>query len=792
MKLISKLIVIVLLFCSAAAQGQEFDSTGISRARLDYYLKRAVTMAEFLAVDPYANDGPYPYKKDDVRLIHNIGAKFIGRAIYRWGNEATLANPDFLKAAMALIKEVHSKDPEVIFQAAVFEAVTGQVNRLPIPDWAFIALGRKVEVRNFRYDDMLDTKGKFINHWGKGSSVPDITRPEAQLWLMYLCGVYMNLGCEALHLGQVALMGMNDPGLRVWNGFVRKVRNYARTHTAHHWVLLDAHTPQGGMVIDGKSMLDFNSFPLRIKEIPEKPMEGVLQVGYLDAIFQRSMGCITPSGWKCEALPYLVEFDNFGISRNPGVADTASHFIWGYDEITWFYLLPEEKRNAWLRYAHHWVAANDPTGWLQMPISRIVSLGRGNSPAHHRGNIRSKDCPIGVNVEQVVKEIWVDLNQGTWRAALLREDGFKIPFGLDFKREGGNLACYILNGTERMKTENIVASGDSILIRMPVFESYFRLKVITKDSLNGVWIKGGAAKDVIIPVTATAGKSRFPKVKQGATGQAGGKWSMEFTRANQTKRPAVGEFVQNGHFVTGSVLTPAGDYRYLDGIVKGDSLFLSTFDGIHALLFAAEISGETINGYFYSSASVPERFIAHKDANVKLTAPVTAVKAGSDGKLNFSFKDLDGNTVSLQSERYRNKVVVVQLMGSWCPNCMDEMAFLSEYYRKNKDRGVEVIALAYELTTDEDRSRKSLRKFQQQFKVQYPMLITGVAVGDPARTEKTLPQLTEIKVFPTTIIIDKNGVVNEINTSFYGPATGQYHLDYKADFERRISALLRR
>lgn len=405
-KKLIKIILVFLLLCPVIVQSQEFDSTGISRERLTYYLKRAVTMAEFLAVDPYANDGPNPYKKDDVRLIQNIGAKFIGRAIYRWGKETTLANPDFLKQAAALIKEVHSKDPEVIFQAAVFESVSGEVSQLSVPDWAFLALDRKVEVRNFRYEDMLNIRGKFLDHWGKGSSVPDITRPEAQLWLMYLCGVYMNLGCEALHLGQIALMGMEDPDLHVWNGFIQKVRNYAKTHTAHHWVLLDAHTPQGGMVVDGKSILDFNSFPLRIKEIPEKPMDGVLQVGYLDAIFQRSKGCITPSGWKCEALPYLVEFDNFGISDKPGIADTASHFIWGYDEVTWFYLLPEKKRNAWLRYAYQWVAEHDRTGWLQMPVSRIVSLGRGNPPTRYRGNIRSKDCPIGVNVEQTIKKLW--------------------------------------------------------------------------------------------------------------------------------------------------------------------------------------------------------------------------------------------------------------------------------------------------------------------------------------------------------------------------------------------------
>lgn len=383
-----------------------------------------------------------------------------------------------------------------------------------------------------------------------------------------------------------------------------------------------------------------------------------------------------------------------------------------------------------------------------------------------------------------------DLKQGKWKATLQRADGFNIPFELDIKRQDGKLVCYVVNGTERMKTEQIEILKDSLLIGMPVFESQFRVKAIGKDSLNGVWIKSGAANDLVIPFIAVVGKSRFPIDKSSLKNQIQGKWKIEFTRANQTKRPAIGEFIQNGNSVRGSVLTPAGDYRYLDGVINGDSLLLSTFDGIHALLFAAKINKGQLEGHFYSSASAPESWVAVKDATVKLDAPVTGLKEGSNGKLNFSFKDLNGNIVSLQSKRYKNKVVVIQLMGSWCPNCMDEMAFLSEYYRKNKDRGVEVIALAYELTTDETRSRKSLQKFQQQFKVQYPILNTGVAIGDPNRTEKTLPELTEIKVFPTSIILDKNGVVNEINTSFYGPGTGEYYVRYKAEFEKRINSLL--
>lgn len=399
-------LLLLILLSASVAQGQQFDANGISRASLEYYLDRSVTMAEFLAVDPYGNDGPYPYKEDDVRMIKDLGAKFIGRAIYRWGHEKTLTNPDFLNKARGLMQEVHVFDPEVIFQAAVFEAVTIQVNEIPIPGWVFEALQLPEEKRHFRYADMLNKDGKFVNHWGKDRSVPDITQQESQLWLMYLCGLYINLGCEALHMGQISLMGMADNGLRTWSAFIDKVRAYAKTHSRRHWVLLDAHTPSGGMVVDGKSFLDFNSFPLRIKEVVNEPMRGVLEVGYLDAIYRKSKGCITPSGWRCDALPYLVEFDNFGISRNPGVADTSSHFIWGYDEVSWFYLQSETDRNNWLRYAYNWLAEHDQNGFLQMPVSRIVTIKRGTPMIRNRGNTKSSNCPVGINVEETVKSLW--------------------------------------------------------------------------------------------------------------------------------------------------------------------------------------------------------------------------------------------------------------------------------------------------------------------------------------------------------------------------------------------------
>jgi len=121
---------------------------------------------------------------------------------------------------------------------------------------------------------------------------------------------------------------------------------------------------------------------------------------------------------------------------------------------------------------------------------------------------------------------------------------------------------------------------------------------------------------------------------------------------------------------------------------------------------------------------------------------------------------------------------------------MDETAFLSDYYNKNKHRGIEIVSLAYEYSTDRERSVKTLRKFQQRFNVQYPMLITGVAINDSMRTEKTLPELTPIKFFPSSAILDKQGKVRKLDTGFNGPATGDHYVQYKKEFEETVNKLL--
>lgn len=402
------MISLIMVTTPASAQYSKayaFDKSGISREALESYLERSITMAFYLVPRNPEGKRVYPYHGDDMRMIKNTGAKFIGRAIYRWGGESLLNDPAFWSRAKGIIDTLHRFDPDIIFQGCLFEIVTEEVNGVKIPSWVFKDYGLPVTDRTFSYHDMLNADGKFVDHWRKGSSVPDMSRPETQLWFYYLAASYINLGCEAFHLGQVELIGMNDPGRNAWASLLLKIRQYAVDHARRGWVLLDAHVPKGDMIKDGVSLLDFNSFPLRIKEIPERPYEGKLESGFLDALYNKSKGCVSPSGWTCTNLPYLVEFDNFGRNNAPNVADTTDHFVWGWDEISWFALQREDYRNDWLRYAYHWIKKNDPNGHLEMPGCRMLSCPN-ETLGSYRANTKSASCPVGYSQEKVIKDLW--------------------------------------------------------------------------------------------------------------------------------------------------------------------------------------------------------------------------------------------------------------------------------------------------------------------------------------------------------------------------------------------------
>lgn len=380
-----------------------------------------------------------------------------------------------------------------------------------------------------------------------------------------------------------------------------------------------------------------------------------------------------------------------------------------------------------------------------------------------------------------------------WRAVIHRQDNNDIIFNFEEQQKDRKTVLYVINAGERLRVDSVRFTGDSVFIKMPVFESSFKAKT-ADGKWTGVWIKGTAGAEQVMPFTAEKDDKRFALTDGPAKVNVNGRWAVKFAGDSAGEANSIAEFRQNSNRLEGTFLTPTGDYRFLEGVVTGNKLKMSGFDGAHAYFFSADITDKNTiqNGKYFSGFKYSEDWSAVKNANaaVKTDEAAMYLKPGEE-KLDFRFPDINGHPVSINDPQFKNKVVIVQLMGSWCPNCMDETAFLSDYYNKNKQRGVEMIALAYEYSTNFERSQKSLNKFRQRFKVQYPILITGVTVSDSLRTEKTLPQVTPIKVFPSSIIIDKKGKVRKFDTGFFGPGTGQHYEAYKKEFYETVDNLLK-
>lgn len=378
---------------SANSHDYHFDKT-ISRQVLENYLSRSITMEGLL-------NGRGDLK-DNIRMLNSIGAKYIGRALCLWNAENDFSNN--VARAREAVPQVLAADPEIVLEACVFETVSPKVNQIAIPDRIFSAFGLPVENRHFRYDDMIYPVGQ-RRPMGRNAQVPDESRLETQLWFFYQAETYIDLGCEGIHFGQVEIMNKNDPDNVHWARLLAMVRDYAAKHARRHMVLCDGHVPTGGLMHDGNPLLDFNAFPLRIMETPDKPQEAILKLGFSDGIYNKSKGGRTFSGWTCDHLPYFVELDNYGVSRYPGEPNAQGSFdwVWGYDEITWFAHQTRDYRAKWLQYAWDWVRTTDSNGYLEMPGSRTAS----SADIHwYFANNPSPAVPTGFGDEEDIRDIW--------------------------------------------------------------------------------------------------------------------------------------------------------------------------------------------------------------------------------------------------------------------------------------------------------------------------------------------------------------------------------------------------
>jgi hypothetical protein len=396
----------LILIGSGASGKPDYNFNGsISREVLENYLSRAVTHSYLCAED---NQGPNLYFNDDIRMLTAIGAKFIGRAAITW-----LAPDDieeFFLQAEEYAGFAHQSDPEFILQAGIFECVSSNVVTIPVPPWVFQDFGIPVESRNFSYTGMLFPGGLYHDFWAPGASIPDMSRRETRLWFYYRARQFIDCGYEAIHFGCIGSMTDEAGAIPGLDDLLGRVRAYGKMNARRSVVLCDAHTH--GILVEGRLLFDFHSFPLRVQEVSGEPYRGELVVGLRDSIYGQSLGGVTPGGWSCQHLPYLVEVDHWGSSGQGGEsicdeADVACYWIWGWDEMDWFARQPESERNRWLVYADNWVKEHDPAGHFQ-PATRRALMDPIGSVVRYSANRSSPACPDGSGQEDTIRAIWSD------------------------------------------------------------------------------------------------------------------------------------------------------------------------------------------------------------------------------------------------------------------------------------------------------------------------------------------------------------------------------------------------
>ena len=388
-----------------------------------------------------------------------------------------------------------------------------------------------------------------------------------------------------------------------------------------------------------------------------------------------------------------------------------------------------------------------------------------------------------------IEEKKSSLAEGVWLSELVAMDGVILPFNFKMtKVDGEHYQMEMYNAEEVIIVDEIEIINDSITIKFPVYEGYMAGRFSEK-FIEGEFIK--ESLDRRVPFKATHGINERFRNSHPSKVNVSGVWETTFDQNTEKEYKAKGIFTQRGDRVTGTYRTETGDYRYLDGVVSGDSLKFSAFDGAHAFVFLAKITEDEMNGAFYYGNHSKTPFVAKRNETFELISAdsLTFIKEGYD-KLSFSFPNSDGEIVSLEDERFKNKVVVVQIMGTWCPNCLDETKYYIDYLNNNYTKDLEFVALAFEYAKSKNGAFKSIKRMKDKLGVDYPILLAQYGSSDKTLAQEKIPMLNHVLSYPTSIFIDKKGNVRKIHTGFNGPATGNKFIKYQRESDQFVQRLI--
>lgn len=383
--------------------------------------------------------------------------------------------------------------------------------------------------------------------------------------------------------------------------------------------------------------------------------------------------------------------------------------------------------------------------------------------------------------------------EGIWRGVFTVSES-QVPFNFEFKsKDSKNALLTLINGSRRDEFHVERRGADSIYVKMNTYDAALVAKIEDNGTLTGEYrslVPGFRGNS--LPFIAEYGKSyRFvePGKEIAPKHNISGKWEIK-TYTKEAVPASIALLKQSGNKLTGVIMTVVGDTRELEGTVQGDEFELSGFTGPSPFIVKGKINDDnSITGEQGFGIYKNLKFDGLRNEKAELPDPykLTFLKEGYK-KLDFTFPDLKGQQVSLSDDKYKGKVVIVETIGTWCPNCTDQTVFLAPWFKKNQKRGVEAIAIGFEQKDDLEYAKYTLGKLKEKYGITYDILFGGIA--DKKIVAEKLPALNKFVAFPTTIIIDRKGDVREIYTGYTGTVTGKYYEEYEKKFNKVLDELI--
>jgi len=371
---------------------------------------------------------------------------------------------------------------------------------------------------------------------------------------------------------------------------------------------------------------------------------------------------------------------------------------------------------------------------------------------------------------------------GLWDAAVT-VNGVDIPFRLEIAGEGASLKGSFFNGDE--KITSTTGSFDNGTLSLSFDEYGTTLEATMKDgALEGQYARG--TRGAPYPFRATRFTPAQPT--QSNVPSIAGLWNIQ-TKSSKGENAWHLIVRQSGAEVSAAILRVDGDTGTLTGTYRDGRFVLGHFSG------ARPLRVELTPGADGTLAVVQNKeaaLTAIRDEQAKakgLPQPTdpsrfTSVKDPTE-PFRFSFPNLDGKIVSNTDPQFRGKVVIVDIAGSWCPNCHDETPFLVDLYKKYQSRGLEIVALSFEEAA-QLKNPTRLRAFIKHYGINYTVLVPG----EPREASEKLPQTVNMNSFPTTFFLGRDGRVRAAHAGFPGKASGSFHEEAKREITHTVEQLL--